>query len=389
MDISISQQQSKKCFLCNTILDKKNDSKEHIIKNSIGGRKKVKGFICDKCNNKTGNEWDNEIDKSLGEYCSLLFQISRENGKIQSKKVIDKITEKEYFFKKEGIIEVNPSYTINEKEGTLTIQASSKDRARHFQKELVSKYKSKGIELKISDKSTYEDIVEKTKIETSMGFNIPQLDSGFSKSIVKSALALLSTSELSLLSFCNLAKSFLTKDNFMPCLDYHYAFDPITNRPFGVPLHCVRIFSHNNNIDAYVELFGIARYYINLSNSYKGGDISLIYAINPIDGHEIKTLSFDFNQESKNEVHPAILMRNLIEEKQFNDDIHRIFRDSIKYALGLNDNLTEKFSQDLSRYFTKEALDKANNRTNYINLVMHQFYILLNNFYSSIMKNNS
>ena len=65
----------KTCFLCDKNLNKNNDSKEHIIKNSIGGRRKVKGFICDSCNNKTGNEWDNEIDKLLGEYCSLLFQI--------------------------------------------------------------------------------------------------------------------------------------------------------------------------------------------------------------------------------------------------------------------------------------------------------------------------
>jgi len=375
----------KTCFLCDKNLNKNNDSKEHIIKNSIGGRRKVKGFICDSCNNKTGNEWDNEIDKLLGEYCSLLFQISRENGKIQPKKVIDKITGKEYFLKKEGIIEIDPTYTLNEEEGTLTIQASSKNRAKHFQKELVSKYKSKRIELEITAKNTYEDIVEKTKIETSIPFNIPKLDSAFSKSIVKSALALLSTSELSVLEFCNLAKNFLTKDSLTPCLNYHYTFDPIKQRPFGVPLHCVYVFSHKNKIDAYVELFGIARYYINLSDTYTGNKILFTYVMNPINGKELN-VNFNFFQDFKYEIHPGNIMKDLLDEVNFTNKIELIFNESIDYSWNKHKDINEKFRDDLSNYFIKKALARANNRISYINFITYRFEILINNFYKNIFK---
>ena len=48
----------RKCFLCKVPLTSENDSKEHIIPQSIGGRKKVKGFICQDCNSTTGQEWD-------------------------------------------------------------------------------------------------------------------------------------------------------------------------------------------------------------------------------------------------------------------------------------------------------------------------------------------
>lgn len=36
------QRKSSACYLCGTPIDENNDSKEHIIPNSIGGRKKRK-----------------------------------------------------------------------------------------------------------------------------------------------------------------------------------------------------------------------------------------------------------------------------------------------------------------------------------------------------------
>ncbi|MDD9994574.1 MAG: hypothetical protein OXS35_02330 [Dehalococcoidia bacterium] len=45
----------KVCWLCDEQLT---ETKEHIIPESMGGRKTVRGFICRDCNSKTGHDWD-------------------------------------------------------------------------------------------------------------------------------------------------------------------------------------------------------------------------------------------------------------------------------------------------------------------------------------------
>ncbi|GAL13836.1 hypothetical protein JCM19233_4843 [Vibrio astriarenae] len=68
-----------KCALCDVEITEKNDTKEHLIPNAIGGRKKVKGFICENCNNASGDDWESELAKQLNPL-SLFFGISRERG---------------------------------------------------------------------------------------------------------------------------------------------------------------------------------------------------------------------------------------------------------------------------------------------------------------------
>ena len=70
------------CALCETLLDDANSSREHIIPNSIGGRKSIRNFICRQCNNKRGATWDNELAIQLKPLCTLL-DIQRGRGKNQ------------------------------------------------------------------------------------------------------------------------------------------------------------------------------------------------------------------------------------------------------------------------------------------------------------------
>lgn len=48
----------KKCAFCDKSLSGKNRTKEHVIPNALGGRKKTVEFICNTCNNKLGEKWD-------------------------------------------------------------------------------------------------------------------------------------------------------------------------------------------------------------------------------------------------------------------------------------------------------------------------------------------
>ena len=46
------------CWLCETAFTEENLSREHIIPAALGGRRTVAGFLCRRCNNTTGSEWD-------------------------------------------------------------------------------------------------------------------------------------------------------------------------------------------------------------------------------------------------------------------------------------------------------------------------------------------
>lgn len=71
------------CALCDNEITDKNDTREHIIPNSIGGRKKVKKFICISCNKKTGETWDSELAKQIHQL-SLYLGTKRERGEVPS-----------------------------------------------------------------------------------------------------------------------------------------------------------------------------------------------------------------------------------------------------------------------------------------------------------------
>jgi hypothetical protein len=67
------------CVRCDCPIDDSNDSEEHVIQNSVGGRLKVRGFICRACNNQTGETWDAVFAEQTNFLCHF-FGIVRERG---------------------------------------------------------------------------------------------------------------------------------------------------------------------------------------------------------------------------------------------------------------------------------------------------------------------
>lgn len=57
------------------------DTFEHLMPESIGGRKGVKGFIHRGCNSKAGHVWDAALAKQLQPLC-LMFDIARQRGSV-------------------------------------------------------------------------------------------------------------------------------------------------------------------------------------------------------------------------------------------------------------------------------------------------------------------
>lgn len=279
----------KYCFICKSEIKKENSSKEHIIPNSIGGRKKVSDFICIKCNNTSGSTSDSELSKEY-QFLSLFFNITREKGENTAKKIATE-SGTELLFHGNKI--TFPYYKIYEKETEngkthITIKAKNNNELRNA----IGKLKRK---FQITDK--IEDIISKSS-RGSEEFSDKFIDSirpfrdELIKSYMKSSVALIASSGIDT-SICNLAEEFIKKPSGIAYLPIYY-IDPIIERAY-TPFHTVNVkgINKNHEIISYIEYFGVIRLFIKISDIYKGDDFEFSYSIDPIIGNEIN-VKIDF-----------------------------------------------------------------------------------------------
>lgn len=60
------------CYNCGATLNRKTRSAEHILPNSIGGKRKAYNLLCKSCNEKFGRSIDNELASRLARFYTLL-----------------------------------------------------------------------------------------------------------------------------------------------------------------------------------------------------------------------------------------------------------------------------------------------------------------------------
>lgn len=275
-----------KCALCDVEITKNNDTKEHIIPNAIGGRKKVKGFICKACNNLSGDTWDSELAKQFNSL-SLLFSISRERGSVPSQLFKTTAGNKLKLNADGSMANEKPMYLETPLDDgvsvKINIQARNEKEAKKILKGVKKKYPKFDIDEafdRLETKSVYcPDMLN-------MNFSLGGAEA--CRSIVKSALALAVYSGIPANS-CKEAVDYLKNEDCEACFGYFYESDLIENRPKGIPIHCVSIkgCDNSNQVIAYVEYFGIQRILLCLNSYYRGKTLSSTYAINPITGKEI------------------------------------------------------------------------------------------------------
>jgi hypothetical protein len=276
------------CALCDTPITEQNNTKEHLIPNSIGGKKTVTGFICDPCNNTSGMSWDSELAKQLN-WLSLMFSINRQRGNVPSQ-VFETIEKGG----KRGKIRINhdgseqrPNSEFREESINgiphLSISANSE---KEF-KQILKGYKRKYPQLDI------DECLKNAKFETCYPNHIIVNENSFGgektgRSIVKSALALAVMSEVEAKT-CNNALDYLKNSNAEPCFGFYYERDLIQNRPDGIIFHCVAVYGNpqTKQLLGYVEFYGCWRMVVCLSDNYKGKEFNSCYAIDPVSRLEL------------------------------------------------------------------------------------------------------
>lgn len=277
---------SPKCALCDVEITEKNDTKEHLIPNAIGGRKKVKGFICESCNNASGDDWESELAKQLNPL-SLFFGISRERGDAPSQ-LFETTGGDKLKLNVDGSMDLEkPLYAESPLEPGSGVQIQIRARSMSEAKRMLQGVKRKYPQVDLNE------LLGNAKSESSycqdmLNFNFSFGGHEAGRSIVKSALALAVSSGIPA-EECAEATNYLRNEEAEACFGYFYETDLIKNRPEGIPLHCVSIkgCSKTKQVTGYVEYFGVQRVVLCLAGSYEGGYISGTYAINPVTGEEL------------------------------------------------------------------------------------------------------
>lgn len=285
------------CVLCNTSITEANNSLEHLILRALGGRKKIANFICQKCNNTSGEKWDAALAKSLNPL-SLLFQINRE-GRAPPPQEFKTLSGESIILRNDGTMSIGkPSFQIAESDGNkiVRIQSRSNKEAQDMLKGLSKKYPQINIQDAISQ-FTSEQAYINSPLHISFCFGGEEAG----RSIIKSALGLAFKHGVHH-NMCKEATTYLQNKSAQACFGFFYERDLIKNRPSDYIFHYLAVSNQNTNgqLLAYIEFFGAQRIVARLSEYYDGPNIHQAYAIDPVSTEEVH-LDFEINL-SRNDI---------------------------------------------------------------------------------------
>lgn len=272
----------KKCALCPSILTLENKTKEHIIPNAIGGRKKTTSFICEPCNTKFGETWDAELAKQLN-WLSLAVGISRERGEAP-RQVVETISGDRFWLLSDGTFTPEKSSYAKQDIGTgiqISMTAQTIDEAKKRLKGVARKYPTFDVQ-----KALEELEIKTSFLDSPLHVNLQLGGAEAGRSLVKTAFAFASDCGVEH-EQCERAYEYLTDEN-LKTFPYGFAYisDLVESRPSENIFHCVSLHADpkTRQIYSYIEYFGLFRVVVLLGESYDGLPRSECYSINPIDG---------------------------------------------------------------------------------------------------------
>lgn len=307
------------CALCPVMLGKENSTKEHIIPNSIGGMVKVVGFICNLCNNRKGETWDAVLSDQF-HWLSLMLGIVRDRGEVPPT-VVETVSGEKFNLLNNGSLEpAKFAFSRIEEDGRVKISMTPRtmQEATRKIKELAKRYpkldKAQALE-QTKIKTTY--LKEPLNIQLKFGGELA------GRSVVKTALAFAFWRGIPS-SICENIQEFLLSEpvfdeagEVVPsdagCYGLAYLSDLVKERPHGAFFHCLGLFSDqaSNQLFAYVEYFGLARWLIVLSKHYDGPVFNESYALDPTTGKPVRvTLNWPLADEEVKKIVTGYGLKN-------------------------------------------------------------------------------
>ena len=266
------------CVICLTELVPSNDSEEHIIPASVGGRLKKRGALCRSCNNGAGDKWDSELARQLN-FFSVTFDVRRDRGPAPAEKLQRSSGGELLLHPGKPMTAVRSEFKSSQVPGgtSYEIRAKSIDEARVMLKQLARKHPALDVEAVLATAQVSNELLD-GYIEISPNFGGPLAG----RSVVKSALCWAALQGVPAAA-CPEAREYLTNTAAEPCFGFLNAPDPLRNRPIGVPLHCVAVSSVGTagQLLGYVEFFGWRRAVVQLARDYSGPPLHASHFIDP------------------------------------------------------------------------------------------------------------
>ena len=279
-----SKEATWQCALCGGPFADGDDSREHIIPNALGGRKKIAGFLCRDCNSRTGQEWDSELAHQLNPVGNLL-EIKRERGNPPTM-VVETLDGRRLRHESGGRM-TRHDVEISEEEIDgkihLKISAPSKKELKKHLPRLVRRHPQlQGVDLMSHAVASRE--YEPSPMEIKLVFG----DVAAGRSVVKSCAALAHVAGVRLDDLEQAREYLRGKD--APCFGYYNERDVVLDRPPKTFFHCVHVQGNERTgkVVGYVEYFGYMRIVVLLSDAYRGPEFTETYAVDPVSGTEME-----------------------------------------------------------------------------------------------------
>jgi hypothetical protein len=269
------------CVLCGVTVSAANDSREHIITNSIGGRLRTRGFVCRTCNSSAGHSWDAELARQLNSLC-LFFGIDRQRGKPPPELIETTAGERLFMKPGGGFTLERPQYSVTRTDtgAAVRIVAGNMRDARNMLQRAKKQFGGIDVESLLAGASTtYGYPVGMVHLSPTIGGEL----SG--RSIVKSAVAIAHHAGLPI-EAADEALPYLRAPSISPPYGLYYERDLIVDRPAGIPLHCAAVCGDRSTglLLGYVEYFGVFRMVVCLSKAYTDQNLDFCHGIDPRTG---------------------------------------------------------------------------------------------------------
>ena len=272
------------CVLCEGAVDGESRSAEHIIPKALGGWKTVTGFICRICNNEAGYACDAALSNSLKGWIMFL-EIKRQQPLPRSNRVTH-LTDGTPIRRLPGnrIELAHPVLSDQLANGGSVAARSLEELRQIIQNHNDRRDPGIDIESTLANATTDTRYIDEL-IELEMGDWGPEEY----RSLVKSALALIFRAGRDPGS-AEIALAYLTGHAELRCFFPYYSRDLVRNRESGMPINCVHVKGDPvaRELMAYVEIFGILRSVIRLSEQYTGDYFEDQYAFDPTDRRELE-----------------------------------------------------------------------------------------------------
>ncbi|OAA84686.1 HNH endonuclease [Clostridium ljungdahlii] len=273
----------KNCYVCGCELTKANQSLEHIILNSIGGKLKSKKLLCKTCNSKFGGNIDDKLAKQLNVFANLL-NIKRENGNPQSIKVLDEETNEEYIIEPGGKpARSKPLVKITNDGNEVKINVTARNiiESKRILKQLNKKYNQINVDDWLKNAEVKSNPISNITLHACFGGK-----ESF-RSICKTAVDYyLCTGGIQ--KFINHLIPYIDGEIDLNVVNFYYSKN---NTPkFKKITHSIIVKGDKKNkiLYSYIEFFNVCKFIVLLNGNYTGKSFIQKYCYDVIKTKEIK-----------------------------------------------------------------------------------------------------